>query len=105
MCHKLKETKENRDEIKEKVEHLTKVLLKLSKPPKSTPSSSTPIRFDFSSVPMIKKINEKGELVDEWIQRLLLQGKEVIDDTMEVYKSLEDINKDGEKMDDEFSSD
>ncbi|KAH9298801.1 hypothetical protein KI387_030483, partial [Taxus chinensis] len=57
---KLKETKANRDELKEKVEQLTEVLLKLSKPPESTPSSSTPIRFNFSSVPMIEKINEKG---------------------------------------------
>ncbi|KAH9323281.1 hypothetical protein KI387_017920, partial [Taxus chinensis] len=64
LCQKLKETKVSRDELKDKVEQLTEVLLKLSMPSQSTLSSSTPtpIRFDFSSVPVIENINEKGRM-------------------------------------------
>ncbi|KAH9324092.1 hypothetical protein KI387_004270, partial [Taxus chinensis] len=103
LCQKLKETKDNRDELKRKVEQLTEVFLKLSKPLESIPPSSISVGFDFSSVPTIEKIAKKGRVVDEWIQRLLQQGKEVIQDVVKVHQSLGDIQKEGEKMDDEFS--
>ncbi|KAH9302841.1 hypothetical protein KI387_014424, partial [Taxus chinensis] len=102
LCQKLKETKDSRDELKRKVEQLTEVLLKLSKPLESIPSFVS-VGFDFSSVPPIEKIAKKGRVVDEWIQRLLQQGKEVIQDVVKVHQSLGDIQKDGEKMDEEFT--
>ncbi|KAH9320322.1 hypothetical protein KI387_022091, partial [Taxus chinensis] len=82
LCQKLKETKDNRNELKEKVEQLTEVLIKLSTPLESIPSSSVSTGFNFLSVPTIEKIAKKGRVVDEWIQKLLQQGKEVIQDVV-----------------------
>ncbi|KAH9331307.1 hypothetical protein KI387_003415 [Taxus chinensis] len=103
LCQKLKETKDSRNELKEKVEQLTEVLIKLSTPLESIPSSSVSAGFDFSSVPTIEKIAKKGRVVDEWIQKLLQQGKEVIQDVVKVHQSLGEIQKEGEKMDEEFT--
>ncbi|KAH9317072.1 hypothetical protein KI387_018841, partial [Taxus chinensis] len=103
LCQKLKETKDNRDELKEKVEQLTEVFLKFSKPLESIPPSFVPVGFDFSSVPTIEKIAKQGRVVDEWVQRLLQQGKEVIQGIVKVHQSMGDIKKYGEKMDEEIS--
>ncbi|KAH9311949.1 hypothetical protein KI387_026984, partial [Taxus chinensis] len=46
----------SRDELKEKVEQLTEILIKLSKPLESITPSSVSAGFDFSSVPTIEKI-------------------------------------------------
>ncbi|KAH9327733.1 hypothetical protein KI387_007911, partial [Taxus chinensis] len=61
LCKKPRETKASKYELKERVEKLTYVLLKLSKPKQVqiTSPTPTPIRFDFSFVPKMEKLNQK----------------------------------------------